>query len=128
MDFPSLLRQAGQAGAELLLVPANDWALIKHLHFRMAVFRAIENGVSMVRATSSGVSGAVDPWGRTVALSDHFSPGVRVLIAQVPVAHAPTLYARVGNLFAWCCIVSLVIMAAWTILRARGVLPGRRAT
>jgi apolipoprotein N-acyltransferase len=128
MDFPSLLRQAGQAGAELLLVPANDWALIKHLHFRMAVFRAVENGVSMVRATSSGVSGVVDPWGRTVALSDHFSPGVRVLIAQVPVAHAPTLYARVGNLFAWCCIVSLVIMAAWTILRARGVLPGRRAT
>jgi apolipoprotein N-acyltransferase len=78
--------------------------------------------VSMVRATSGGLSGAVDPWGRTVALSDHFVPGVRVLVAQVPVAHAPTLYARFGDVFAWFCLGSLLIMAAWAILRARGAL------
>jgi apolipoprotein N-acyltransferase len=118
LDFPPLLRQVGQAGADLLLVPANDWALIKHLHFEMAVFRAIENGVSMVRATSAGVSGAVDAHGRTVALVDHFSPGARILVAQVPVAHAPTLYARMGDLFAWVCIAGLAATVGWVILRA----------
>jgi apolipoprotein N-acyltransferase len=118
LDFPPLLRQVGQAGAELLVVPANDWALIKHLHFQMAVFRAIENGVSMVRATSAGVSGVVDAQGRTVALVDHFSPGAQTLIAQVPIAHAPTPYARTGDLFAWACIASLVVAVGWAILRA----------
>ena len=99
-------------------MPADDWALIKHLHFQMAVFRAIENGVSMVRATSAGVSGAVDAQGRTVALVDHFAPGARVLVAQVPVARAPTPYARMGDLFAWVCIAGLAVAVGWAILRA----------
>jgi apolipoprotein N-acyltransferase len=120
LDFPELLRQVGQAGADLLLVPANDWAAIKHLHFQMAVFRAIENGVSMVRATSAGVSGVVDPQGRTMALTDHFAPGVRILVAQVPIKRVPTIYSCVGDLFAWSCIAGLLVAAGWAILRARG--------
>jgi len=112
VDFPQLIRQVGRAEADVLLAPANDWEVIKHLHFRMAIFRAIENGTSMVRATKSGLSGAVDAFGRTLALTDHFSPGARIMIAQVPLTHVSTIYTRVGDLFAWLCIASLLIMIA----------------
>ena len=78
----------------------------------MAVFRAVENGVSMVRATKSGLSGAVDAFGRTLAVTDHFSPGAQIMIVQVPLRHVSTIYARVGDLFAWLCVASLLIMIA----------------
>ena len=112
MDFPQLIQQVGRAKADLLLTPASDWKTIKHLHFQMAVFRAVENGVSMVRATKSGLSGAVDAFGRTLAVTDHFSPGAQIMIVQVPLRHVSTIYARVGDLFAWLCVASLLIMIA----------------
>ena len=112
MDFPQLIHQVGRAEANLLLVPANDWETIKHLHFRMAIFRAIENGVSVVRATKSGLSGAVDAFGRTLAVTDHFSSGSQVMVAQVPLTSVRTIYTCVGDLFAWLCVASLLILMA----------------
>jgi len=119
MDFPQLIQQVGQEEAELLLVPANDWQVIKHLHLHMATFRAIENGVSMIRATKSGLSGAVDAFGRTLAVTDHFSPGAQIMIAQVPLKRVRTLYARVGDLFAWLCIASLLITIPAALVNSR---------
>src|SRR4029079_4996331 len=104
MDFPQLIRQIGAADADILLAPSNDWKAIKHVHAAMAVFRGVENGVSIVRATSSGLSVATDPFGRVLAVTDHFSPGARVMVAQVPSARVRTVYARVGDLFAWLCV------------------------
>ena len=119
MDFPQLIQQVGRAEADVLLAPANDWKTIKHLHLRMAIFRAIENGVSMIRATKSGLSGAVDAFGRTLAVTDLFSPGAQIMIAQVPFTRVRTIYARVGDLFAWFCIASLFITIAAALLDSR---------
>ena len=52
--FPEFIRQAGQGSADLLIVPANEWKEIKDIHFQMAAFRAIENGVPLVRPAASG--------------------------------------------------------------------------
>lgn len=57
----------------------------------------------------------------------HFAPGVRVLVAQVPVLHAPTFYARFGDAFAWACVTCLLIMAAWAVRRSRRGFLGVRA-
>ena len=46
-DFPALIRQAGQARADILLVPANDWQPVHIWHARVAQLRAIENGVAL---------------------------------------------------------------------------------
>ena len=35
MDFPTLIRQAGNAAADILLVPARDWKAIDPMHTRM---------------------------------------------------------------------------------------------
>jgi apolipoprotein N-acyltransferase len=107
-DFPDFVRQIGRRHADLWIVPANDWEAIKHIHFEMAVFRAIENGSPMLRATSSGFSGAVDPWGRVLGVTDHFS-GTRTLVSQIPPGSVHTLYSYIGDLFAWVCIGGLVV-------------------
>jgi apolipoprotein N-acyltransferase len=108
-DFPDLIRPAGRGGADLLIVPVNEWQEIKNIHLQMHVFRAIENGVPLVRATASGLSAAVDPWGRILSVSDFFAGSDRTMTAQVPVGPVPTLYARAGDLFAWLCVAGLIV-------------------
>jgi apolipoprotein N-acyltransferase len=107
-DFPEFIRQAGQAHADVLIVPANEWKAIKNIHVQMAAFRAIENGVSLVRPAASGLSSAFDPWGRVLAVGDFFAAGDRTVTAQVPVGGVRTLYARTGDLFAWLCVAGVV--------------------
>ncbi len=118
LDFPDLIQQVGRADADVFLAPSSDWQTIGPLHFQIAVFRAIENGVSMVRSARWGLSGAVDPYGRTLATMDHFISEQRVMVAQVPVEGIRTIYARVGDLFAWLCVTGLLGATAWGVLRA----------
>ena len=108
-DFPEFMRQAGHGAADLLIVPANEWKAIKRVHVQMAAFRAIENGVPLVRPASSGLSTAFDQWGRVVGVADYFAPGDRTMVAQVPLGRVRTLYARTGDLFAWLCVAGLVV-------------------
>jgi apolipoprotein N-acyltransferase len=119
LSVPAFIRQIGRQGADLMLVPANDWKEIKHLHHRMAVYRAVENGVPMLRA-SSAVSGAVDAYGRVLATADHFAPETRTMVAQVPMGRVRTAYALVGNLFSWVSIAGLAGMIAWAAVRQVG--------
>jgi apolipoprotein N-acyltransferase len=106
-DFPEYLRQIGRARTDLMVLPVNDWAAIKYRHFEMTAFRAIENGTPILRAASSGVSGAFDAWGRVVALTDHFS-GAEAMVAQIPIGSVTTLYSVIGDLFAWLCVAGLI--------------------
>jgi len=108
MDFDAIVRQAGRARADLMLVPASDWEDIMPLHQQMAEFRAIENGAALFRITRWGGSGAVDAYGRRLAWMDDFRADDNVMVAQVPVkAGVRTVYARVGNGFAWLCVAAL---------------------
>lgn len=113
LDFPSFLRQAGAAKADLLLVPASDWEAIKLLHHVSAAFRAIENGVTMVRATRWGLSAAVDPYGRVLAQLDPFVAPNQTMVAQVPVSSVRTIYAQFGDWFAWLCVAGFLALFAW---------------
>ena len=61
LDYPAVIQQTGMNGTGLLLVPSKDWFEIDPIHSQMAVFRAIENGMSLVRQTDAGLSIAVDP-------------------------------------------------------------------
>lgn len=66
-DFPSLIRQAGRARTDILLVPSNDWRPVDTIHARAATFRSVENGVALVRPTGNGISVAVDHLGQPLA-------------------------------------------------------------
>ncbi len=118
LDFPWLIRQAGQGRADLLLAPASDWREIGELHHVAALFRAVENGVTLVRATRWGWSAVVDACGRELALLDHFAVSERILIAEVPIAGRRTLYARIGDAWAWLCVAGLAGITVWASLLA----------
>lgn len=75
MDFPDLIRRPGLQRADLILAPSSDWREIDSVHTRMALFRGIENGCSVVRQTNKGLSAAADWQGRVLARGDSSRPG-----------------------------------------------------
>lgn len=118
MDFPPVIRAAGRARSDLLLVPASDWAEIARLHLAMATFRAVENGAAMVRVTRWGHSAATDPYGRTLAFMDDAATSERTLVAQVPVrAGVRTPYARFGDWFGWSCVAGALLLLIRSLMR-----------
>lgn len=124
-DFSYLSRQAGQAHADLMLVPSNDWRQVDPWHTQDITFQSIENGFSLVRQTSNGLAIAVDYEGRVLASSDYFATVDQVLIASVPTQGAQTLYALVGDLFAQLCIAGLIIFLAVALIQSRKQRPFR---
>jgi len=118
-DFPGIVRQAGQSGADLLIVPSDDWQAIDPAHTQDATFRAIENGFSLVRESSKGLSIAVDYEGRVLSASDYFSTDQQVMVAYVPMSGVRTIYATIGDLFAWLCIIGLAALTGLAIIQSR---------
>jgi apolipoprotein N-acyltransferase len=116
-DLPSLVRQAGIARASLLFDPADDWAGIKFDHSRMATFRAIENGVSILRPSGKGLLTAVDYQGRTLAQADYFATDRAGIVAAIPTTGTLTLYALMGDVFAYASIVALLALSLLALAR-----------
>jgi apolipoprotein N-acyltransferase len=118
-DFPATMRQAGQAGADLMLVPSDDWQAIDPAHTHDATYRAIENGYSLVRQASKGLSMTVDYEGRVLSASDYFTTDKQVMVAYVPMHGVRTIYATIGDLFAWLCIIGLAALIGLAIIQSR---------
>lgn len=64
-------------------------------HLAQARMRAIEQGLPMVRAANTGISGVIDPKGRITASLGLNTAGF--LDAKLPEPDAPTLYSRTGD-------------------------------
>ncbi len=118
-DFPSTILQAGQANADILLLPGGDWRAIDPLHTQMATFRAIENGFSLVRQSQAGLAMAVDYEGQALAASDYFTTDSQVMVAYVPMQGVHTIYATIGDLFAWLSVAGLVVLIGGALARRR---------
>ena len=124
LDFPSLIRQAGQSGVDLFVAPSNDWAAIAERHAHMARTRAIENGMSLLRPASNGVTLATGPLGQTRARTNHFTTQDHVQMAHLPMEGPSTIYAAVGDVVAWGAGLGLLLLAggayarSWSPVRA----------
>ena len=64
-------------------------------HLAQAQMRAIEQGLPMLRAANTGISAAIDPWGRVQAMIPLGQAG-RIDVA-LPEPLPPTIYARLGD-------------------------------
>jgi apolipoprotein N-acyltransferase len=127
-SFPEFIRQAAAGAADLLILPVNDWKAIRIAHFQMHAFRAIETGIPIVRAAASGISGAFDPWGRSLGFTDFFARGDRSLTVQLPVGGVRTMYGRIGDAFAWLCVAILAATLTMTIAeRTRALVASARS-
>ncbi|AQG81324.1 nitrilase-related carbon-nitrogen hydrolase [Spirosoma montaniterrae] len=103
------MRQLGWKNIGLLLLPSGDWYGIAPYHSYMAVFRAVENGCSLARQVSGGLSIFTDYRGNVLASNDFFSGNDRLTVVNMPVANVPTLYTRFGDWLAWLCVSLLVV-------------------
>jgi apolipoprotein N-acyltransferase len=84
-------------------------------HFNLASYRAIEEGLPMMRATPTGVTGMIDAYGRSEGR--RLAPGAAgVVDARLPAALAPTVYARWRDAPFWL----MVLGCAVAVLLARG--------
>jgi apolipoprotein N-acyltransferase len=81
-------------------------------HLNLASYRAIEEGVPMVRATPTGVSAMIDPFGRPVPGQSLGQGGRGVVDARLPRRLAPTGYRLWGE---WPFLMFLCLSAglAW---------------
>ncbi len=117
--YPGTLRQAGQAGADIMLVPSNDWRETAPYDTQVATFRAIENGYSLVRQASHGLAMTVDYEGNVLAATDAFTTDPQVMVATVPTGGARTIYATIGDLFAWLSIAGLLALIGMVVFQRK---------
>lgn len=121
-DLPMTVRQAGRQDADILLV-ANGEPLggpTAELHMVQHVFRAIENGVSLVRHDAqNGYSVAADPYGRILAMVDISTAQEPVMEARVPTEGVFALYPYTGDLFGWLSVVGFIGLVVWAIAARR---------
>lgn len=114
---PPLARAMTAEGAHLLVSQTNDaWfgrTSAPYQHFSMGVFRAVENRRSLVRAANTGISGYIDATGKIVEQTGLFED--RALTRWVALLDVPTVYTRVGDLFAQICLVLTAVNLLWPL-------------
>jgi len=115
--FPDQVRRYVNSGAEFLVNITNDaWfgrSAAPYQHLSMAVLRAVENGVYMVRAANTGVSAIIAPNGRILKASGIFVEAE--LTERIRLQGGGTFYTRYGDVFAWAAsvITILVLSVSW---------------
>jgi apolipoprotein N-acyltransferase len=110
--FGDEIRHLTQRGADVIVNISNDgWygnTSAAWQHLNMVRMRAIENHRWILRATNTGVTAAINPFGRvTAAAPRHQRTSIRVHFAY---EHDLTFYAAHGDLFAYTC--AFVVMIA----------------
>ncbi|HMK28963.1 MAG TPA: apolipoprotein N-acyltransferase [Terriglobales bacterium] len=122
--YPNEIRQFASNGANLLVNISNDgWfghTAAPEQHLRQARMRAIENRRWILRATNTGITASIDPFGRVVAQG---ARDVRlVLDAAYGIEAVITPYSRYGDWFAYlCAIISLGTLFLRPAIRRRAV-------
>ena len=108
--FPNEVRQSADLGAQVFVNISNDgWygdsgAYAQHLN--QTRMRAIENDRWLLSATDTGVTAAIDPWGRIAARIARKER--TTLVAPYALNPITTFYTRHGDWFAFVCAIILI--------------------
>jgi len=118
--LPEVVRDRVRRGGAIVVNLANDgWlgaAAFSHRVLDVTMFRAVENRRYVLRASTSGTSAVIDPWGRVLAEAP-FAAQTFVTAAVRP-RTAVSPYGRVGDLFAWLCVAAVAVEL--TVRRVQG--------
>jgi len=103
--YGDLMRENRLKGAELLVNVTNDgWyphSTLPQQHFDHVRLRTVENGIPLVRACNTGITGAIDSSGQILAvLGDGSKKAQEIpdsLLVTVPTYHYRTFYSQYGD-------------------------------
>ncbi|MCX6922449.1 MAG: apolipoprotein N-acyltransferase, partial [Verrucomicrobia bacterium] len=129
--FPHLAREYADEDTDFLINLTNDgWFGEGSAQWQQAagaIFRAVENGLPLVRCSNNGLTGWADAHGRLrqVFRDDRgtiYGPGF--LAAEIPLLgvgekRAPTFYHEYGDCFGWVCVGIAGVMVLRRVLRGR---------
>jgi apolipoprotein N-acyltransferase len=117
--YPWIGRAFVLRGARLLATITNDaWfgrSSAAYQHFEQGALRAIEEGRYLVRAANTGISGAVDPYGRVIMQTSLFETAA--VTVDVRLLNRRTIYSYVGDVVAW--LSAAVTALLWIRARRR---------
>ena len=114
--FPGAARDSAQADLDFFVNLTNDgWfgaSAEQWQHMANAVFRAVENGVPLLRCANNGVTCLINANGRVQEIfrdAQRSAYGRGALTTEIPLARAqaetpPTFYNRHGDWFGWSCV------------------------
>ncbi len=115
--FPDLFRQFVRDGAQFMINIINEAHFGKtaapYQFLSISVFRAVENGVFVVRCANTGVSCMIDPYGRILDRvkgnngEDIFVRGV--MTRWIIPLDSKTIYTKYGDWFVWLAIVGSLL-------------------
>lgn len=129
--FPHVAREYADDDTDFLVnLTNNGWfgdSAAQWQHAAGAVFRAVENGLPLIRCSNNGLTGWVDSRGRLrqVFRDDRGAIyGAGFLTAEIPLLgvgekRAPTFYHEHGDWFGWACVAVGGAMLIGRILRWR---------
>ena len=116
--FADEVRQFVTGGAEVLVNISNDgWygdTSAPWQHLNMVRMRAVENHRWVLRSTNTGVTAAIDPFGRVVAAAPrHIRTAIQVAFGY---ENDLTFYARHGDVFAYGCAAVTSAALLWSLV------------
>jgi len=118
-DFPYLAKGNKDAGADIVAIPSSDWRGIDPLHSKMAAFRAIEQGHSILRSTRFGLSAAITPYGEMTSKMSSFDYNNLIMMAHLPAKSLRTMYSSVGDIMVYVSIAYLLIMITVAVAKKK---------
>ncbi len=98
--YPNIMRQAKKKGAKCFVNLTNDSYFFRsklfRQHFDHAKVRAVENGLPLIRACNTGVTAAIDAFGRVVD-AIYKEDEARALFVKTPLFSYKTIYSLFGD-------------------------------
>jgi len=117
--FPEISRAYALKNTSLLVNLTNDaWygeSSAPYQHLLMYQLRSVESGRPYARATNSGISAFIDPYGRILKQSGLFTR--EILIADVKIINKATIYTIIGDIVPQICLAILVLLTGILIYR-----------
>jgi apolipoprotein N-acyltransferase len=112
--LPAFVNKAIQhADPDLIVNLTNDtWfgdSTEPYIHFALAKLRAVEHRRYLVRATNSGLSGIIDPVGRTILRGETFQE--QALLGEARFMRSKTGYEILGDYPWWLATIAILWMA-----------------
>ncbi|KAI9323251.1 carbon-nitrogen hydrolase [Dichotomocladium elegans] len=118
-NFPWFIRQASQKNVDLMLQPSWTWGSMGTYHSQGNSLRAVENGFTLLRCGSQGLSGVFDP-----VMNGLFSQHMPTVTDAEYIFNLPlrkrrwTLYGSTGDVFGYMCIAAGLLGAGYHLYHA----------
>lgn len=123
--FPDLVRQFVKRGAQCIINLTNEAhfgrTAAPYQLLSISVFRAVENGVFVVRCANTGISCIIDPYGRIIdRVKDEKGQDIFVrgtMTGWITPLDSKTIYTRYGDWFVWVTFVGSIAFLVVAIFK-----------